>query len=100
VYDIERGEAFFLEVNARLQVEHTVTEERYGIDLVEWMLRLAQGDGSMLDRPPSPRRLHAIQARVYAEDPAAGYLPSAGTITEASMPVAARVDTWCRRAPR
>jgi urea carboxylase len=94
VYDIERGEAFFLEVNARLQVEHTVTEERYGIDLVEWMLRLAQGDGSMLDRPPSPRRLHAIQARVYAEDPAAGYLPSAGTITEASMPVAARVDTW------
>lgn len=98
VYDRERDAASFLEVNARLQVEHTVTEEVYGIDLVEWMLRLAQGDRSMFDVPaPVPGSngiRHAMQARVYAEDPAVGYRPSAGLITEVRLPEALRVDAW------
>ncbi|HWF55048.1 MAG TPA: 5-oxoprolinase/urea amidolyase family protein [Solirubrobacteraceae bacterium] len=100
VYDAARNEVSFLEVNARLQVEHTVTEEVLGLDLVAWMLRLALGDDSMFDfgalelrsRPPR----HAIQARVYAEDPAAGFQPSAGTITEAQLPEGVRVDGWVR----
>jgi urea carboxylase len=98
VYDSERGEASFLEVNARLQVEHTVTEEVFGVDLVEWMLRLASGDDSMFDFAVGDRadagKRHAIQARLYAEDPAAGYRPSAGTITEALLPDDVRVDHW------
>jgi urea carboxylase len=93
VYDAEREEASFLEVNARLQVEHPVTEEVLGIDLVEWMLRLAQGDTSVLD---TPRRAAgaAVEARVYAEDPAQGHRPSAGLVTRASFPDGVRVDGW------
>ena len=84
VYDPARQEASFLEVNARLQVEHPVTEEVYGVDLVEQMLRLAgQGPdgvaGFMASRPVS--RGHAVEARVYAEDPGAGHRPSAGLIS-------------------
>jgi urea carboxylase len=97
VYDPERAEISFLEVNARLQVEHTVTEEVYGIDLVQWMLLLAQGDRAMFDKPPAPGRagvIHAVQARVYAEDPAAEYRPSAGVITESVFPHELRVDAW------
>jgi urea carboxylase len=94
VLDAERGEISFLEVNARLQVEHTVTEEVCGIDLVEWMLRLAAGDRSMFTTPaPAPRGC-AIQARVYAEDPGRDFAPSAGLLTEVSFPGAVRVDTW------
>jgi urea carboxylase len=99
VLDAEReDEPSFLEVNARLQVEHTVTEEIYGIDLVEWMLRLAQGDDSMFDLPLAqpaggPRRA-AVQARLYAEDPAADHAPSSGVLTHVRLPEALRVDTW------
>jgi urea carboxylase len=96
VYDAARGEASFLEVNARLQVEHPVTEEVLGIDLVAWMLRLAQGDVSMVDGAraggQSPR--HAVEARVYAEDPAFDHRPSAGLITAVAFPEELRVDTW------
>jgi urea carboxylase len=94
VFDPEREEASFLEVNARLQVEHTVTEEVYGIDLVAWMLRLAQGDREMFEGPGPAARGHAIQARVYAEDPGADHRPSPGTITEATLPDDIRVDGW------
>jgi urea carboxylase len=93
VYDAAREEASFLEVNARLQVEHPVTEEVLGIDLVAWMLRLAQGDASMVaggGQSPS----HAVEARVYAEDPAFDYRPSAGLITAVAFPDELRVDTW------
>jgi urea carboxylase len=99
IYDPEREQASFLEVNARLQVEHTVTEEVHGIDLVEWMLRLAQGDASMFDGP-APRAgatgtHHAVQARVYAEDPNAGHQPSAGVLTAVELPQEGlRVDGW------
>ncbi|MFC4032201.1 urea carboxylase [Streptomyces polygonati] len=100
VYDAARGEAYFLEVNTRLQVEHPVTEETHGVDLVEWMLRLAQGDRSHLDSWDTPvslstRRVgHAVEARIYAEDPARGHRPSAGRLTRVAFPAGVRVDTW------
>ncbi|MFF3404127.1 urea carboxylase [Streptomyces sp. NPDC002659] len=93
VYDAAREEAYFLEVNARLQVEHPVTEAVYGVDLVEWMLRLAQGDRSVVRQPPAPRG-HAVEARVYAEDPSDGHRPSSGRLTRVSFPSDVRVDTW------
>ena len=95
VLDADTGEFHFLEVNTRLQVEHTVTEMIHGIDLVEWMVRLADGDASFLTDVPTPSG-HAIQARVYAEDPARGFVPSPGLVTEAHWPGSARVDTWVR----
>lgn len=101
VYDSARKEASFLEVNARLQVEHPVTEAVTGVDLVAWMLRLAQGGSQaqavLADVPDSlPVTGHAVEARVYAEDPARGFQPSAGTVTNAAYPTAAeaRVDAW------
>ncbi|NKY41727.1 urea carboxylase, partial [Cellulomonas septica] len=93
VYDAEREEAAFLEVNTRLQVEHPVTEAVYGVDLVAWMIRLAQGDTSTLDTPLHPRGA-AVEARVYAENPDRDHLPSAGTVTAFAVPADVRVDTW------
>ena len=93
VYDAVREEAAFLEVNTRLQVEHPVTEAVFGVDLVAWMIRLAQGDTSVVDTPLQPRGA-AVEARVYAENPDRDHLPSAGTITAFEVPDGVRVDTW------
>ncbi len=93
IYDAVREESAFLEVNTRLQVEHPVTEARYGIDLVEWMLRLAGGDASMLASVPEPSGA-AVEARVYAENTDLGNAPSSGTVTSLQLPGNARVDTW------
>lgn len=100
LFDAHRDEFFFLEVNTRLQVEHGITEEVTGVDLVEWMLRCAAGDCSFLDgwsgstsRRPATQGC-AIQARLYAEDPAQANRPSSGTITELRFPSNVRVDTW------
>ncbi|MFC4616864.1 urea carboxylase [Cellulomonas algicola] len=93
VYDAEREEAAFLEVNTRLQVEHPVTEAVYGVDLVAWMIRLAQGDTSPLDTPLQARGA-AVEARVYAENPDRDHLPSAGTVTAFAVSADVRVDTW------
>jgi urea carboxylase len=92
VYDTAHEEFYFLEVNTRLQVEHGVTEEVTGVDLVEWMLRLAADDGFELRAVPA--RGASIQVRVYAEDPARDFRPSAGLITHAEFPRRARVETW------
>jgi urea carboxylase len=92
VYDNDAERFYFLEVNTRLQVEHGVTEEVLGIDLVEWMLRQAAGERLEL-APPAPRGA-SIQVRVYAEDPAREFRPAAGLVTQARFPVDARVDTW------
>ncbi|QKV90833.1 urea carboxylase [Streptomyces sp. NA02950] len=97
VYDADREEASFLEVNTRLQVEHPVTEEITGVDLVGWMLRLARGETGFLDGVPDngpPREGHAVEARVYAEDPARDHRPSAGLLTRVDFPGDVRVDSW------
>src|SRR3954469_13656307 len=97
VFDAERREFYFLEVNTRLQVEHGVTELTMGVDLVEWMIRTAAGQPPNLaefrGREPNG---HSIQVRVYAEDPARDFKPSSGLLTEVELPDV-RVDTWIER---
>ena len=87
----ERGDFFFLEMNTRLQVEHPVTEETTGLDLVECQILVA--DGGRLEAQPPPSRGCAIEARLYAEDPAKGWQPQAGTVHRFSVPGHVRVDT-------
>ncbi|RYJ63454.1 urea carboxylase [Pseudomonas songnenensis] len=100
VYDAKAQRFYFLEVNTRLQVEHGVTEQVWGVDLVRWMIELAAGD-----LPPLAELVkglkpsgHSIQARVYAEDPGRDFQPSPGLLTAASFPAAngkaLRIDTW------
>jgi len=94
LYDPARDDFYFLEVNTRLQVEHGVTEEVTGVDLVEWMIRGAAGDYAfMADGAPAPAGA-SIQVRLYAEDPDRDYRPSSGVLTEATFPPGARVETW------
>jgi acetyl/propionyl-CoA carboxylase alpha subunit len=78
------GEFFFLEMNTRLQVEHPVTEETTGLDLVE--LQLAVADGGRLDAEPPAAQGHSIEARLYAEDPARGWQPQAGLVHTFDVP--------------
>ena len=94
LYDTEREEFFFLEVNTRLQVEHGVTEEVTGIDIVEWMVKLGSGDLPPLESLPCRPRGASIQVRIYAEDPAHGFRPSAGLLTQVTIPGGVRCETW------
>jgi pyruvate carboxylase subunit A/propionyl-CoA carboxylase alpha chain len=87
----DRGDFFFLEMNTRLQVEHPVTEATTGLDLVELQLHVA--DGGRLDPEPPPSRGFSIEARLYAEDPAKGWQPQAGTVHRFDVPETVRVDT-------
>ncbi len=94
VYDADSGEFYFLEVNTRLQVEHGVTELVSGLDLVEWMVRLAAGEALPLDGYCYQPQGHAIQVRVYAEDPNKNSQPCSGVLTDVFFPSDTRIDTW------
>ncbi|OUM09230.1 urea ABC transporter substrate-binding protein [Pseudomonas syringae] len=100
VFDSEDQRFYFLEVNTRLQVEHGVTEQVWGVDLVSWMVQLAAGDLPPLDQLQARLKPvgHAIQARLYAEDPGRDFQPCPGLLTAVSFPPAdghaLRIDTW------
>ncbi|MGF7035457.1 urea carboxylase [Paenibacillus mucilaginosus] len=96
LYDPETCEFYFLEVNTRLQVEHGVTEEVLGIDLVEWMVREAADELTGLQALVPEPQGHSIQARIYAEDCLHDFRPSAGQLDRAVFPEGARVETWVR----
>lgn len=94
ILDATTGEFYLLEVNTRLQVEHGVTEEVLGIDLVEWMiLEAAHNLCHLSDRVPKPVG-HSIEVRLYAEDAGHQFRPSTGTIDAVQWPEDARVETW------
>ncbi|MGW5601258.1 acetyl/propionyl/methylcrotonyl-CoA carboxylase subunit alpha [Streptomyces rochei] len=87
------GRAHFLEMNTRLQVEHPVTEAVFGVDLVALQLRVAEGHA--LETDPPPARGHAVEARLYAEDPAHGWAPQTGRLHRLAVPDGIRLDTGC-----
>ncbi|MDU8629392.1 urea carboxylase [Pseudomonas syringae group sp. 243L2] len=100
VFDSEDQRFYFLEVNTRLQVEHGVTEQVWGVDLVSWMVQLAAGDLPPLEQLQAGLKPsgHAIQARLYAEDPGRDFQPCPGLLTAVNFPPAdghaLRIDTW------
>ena len=97
VYDSEREDFAFLEVNTRLQVEHPVTELVTGVDLVEWMIRQAAGEDALAGYQPVAPHGAAIEVRLYAESALQGFRPSAGRLTAVAFPPASadvRIDGW------
>jgi urea carboxylase len=97
VLDADTGAFYFLEVNTRLQVEHGVTEEVFGVDLVEWMIRAAAPDFALPAQDTLVPHGHAMQLRVYAEDPSRNFQPCSGVLTGVAFAPGLRVDTWIER---
>ncbi len=97
IYDNDSHEFYFLEVNTRLQVEHGVTELVTGVDLVSWMVQLAAGDITLSNETEIiPQKGHAIQTRLYAENPQKDFQPSSGLLTRVEFPEGIRCDHWIR----
>jgi 3-methylcrotonyl-CoA carboxylase alpha subunit len=91
---------WFMEMNTRLQVEHPVTEAITGLDLVEWQFRVAAGEPLPLRQDEIACDGHAFEARIYAEDPARGFLPAPGPLYHVAFPPNARIDTGVRSGDR
>ena len=87
---------WFMEMNTRLQVEHPVTEAITGVDLVEWQLRVAAGESLPADQSDLTINGHSFEARLYAEDVPAGFLPATGKLAHLAFPAGARADTGVR----
>jgi urea carboxylase len=94
LYDTDTGAFYFLEVNTRLQVEHGVTEQVTGIDLVEWMVREAAGELPPISQGMIKPDGASIQVRLYAENPARDFRPSSGLLTSVAWPEDVRIETW------
>jgi len=94
LYDSDSGAFYFLEVNTRLQVEHGVTEEVLGVDLVEWMVRQAARELKLPAQADIKPKGASIQVRLYAEDPGQDFRPSSGLLTHVGWPRETRVETW------
>lgn len=94
VFDVETQQFYFLEVNTRLQVEHGVTEIVNGVDLVEWMIRVAAGETEFLKAYQHCPQGHSIQVRIYAEDANKNFQPSSGLLNAVSFPDQIRCDAW------
>lgn len=97
LYDESEEKFYFLEVNTRLQVEHGITEEVYGVDLVEWMVKEAAGELKGIENFKGVSNGHSIEIRVYAEDCLNHFRPSSGKVDDVIFSDKARVETWIRK---
>ncbi len=96
IYDTKTNDFYFLEVNTRLQVEHGITEEVFGVDLVRWMVELAAGENPIAGITELTPSGCAMEFRVYAEDPGKDFQPSSGLISYVDFPEGIRCDSWIK----